>query len=86
MDERWLDAQATARYTGVRIDYLHRFVRAGKLPKPSYHLGPRSPRWDKEELDAAFTGGRAKGGIPLDTERMIEAILNPPPKKTKGGR
>ncbi|WP_421988630.1 hypothetical protein [Roseococcus sp.] len=26
-------------------------MKAGKLPKPSLALGPRQPRWDREELE-----------------------------------
>jgi hypothetical protein len=38
---------------------LQRLVRQGRIPKPDYSLGPRSPRWDREALDASFSGGAA---------------------------
>jgi predicted DNA-binding transcriptional regulator AlpA len=50
-EERWLDAETTAAYLGVWPELLPRLVGQGKIPRPSYHLGYRSPRWDREELD-----------------------------------
>lgn len=49
---RWLDAKALGALVSVREDYLARYVKAGKLPKPSFALGPKQPRWDREELEA----------------------------------
>jgi hypothetical protein len=42
MDEgkRWLKAEDAATYVGVRVDQMRRLVRAGKVPAPSYSLGP----------------------------------------------
>ena len=57
---RWLDREATADYIGVRVDQLPRLRKKGLLPEPSLHLGPRTPRWDRLELDAKF-------GAPLAT-------------------
>lgn len=54
MDDRWLDRDAVATYLRVRVDRVARLVKAGKVPQPSYHLGPRSPRWDRLQLDALF--------------------------------
>ncbi len=56
---RWLDREALADYTSVRVDYVSRLVKAGKLPPPSYHLGPKSPRWDRLAVDACFEGKAA---------------------------
>jgi len=53
---RWLDREAIATYISVRVDYVARLVKAGKLPEPSYHLGPKSPRWDRLVVDACFEG------------------------------
>ncbi len=39
MGERWLKAEATAAYTNIRIDYLKRYVKAGKLPPHPTTLG-----------------------------------------------
>jgi hypothetical protein len=54
---RWLDRDALAEHICVRVDELPRLLRAGKLPTPSLHLGPRSPRWWSADVDARF--GRA---------------------------
>ncbi len=54
---RWLDAEAVALRVSIRPDYVARYVRAGKLPKPRHPFGARQPRWDVQELDA-FMGGR----------------------------
>jgi predicted DNA-binding transcriptional regulator AlpA len=53
---RWLDAEAVARHVSIRPDYVARYVKSGKLPKPRYPFGPRQPRWDREEVDAWMTG------------------------------
>ena len=51
---RWMDRDAAADYISVRVDELPRLVRRGLIPAPSYHLGPRCPRWDRLALDARF--------------------------------
>lgn len=56
---RWLDRDALARHICVRPDAIARLQRAGRLPEPSYHLGPRQPRWDRDQVDAALSGGVA---------------------------
>ncbi|MCB8880065.1 hypothetical protein ACELLULO517_07450 [Acidisoma cellulosilytica] len=53
-DEKWLNAAETAKRMGLRVDQLSRYVRDGKLPEPSYRFGPKSPRWDVDELDASM--------------------------------
>ena len=47
-DGRWLDRDALARHISVRVDAIARLQRAGRLPNPSYHLGQRQPRWDRD--------------------------------------
>ena len=56
---RWLDRDALAAHISVRVDAIARLQRAGRLPVPSYHLGPRQPRWDRDKVDAALSGGVA---------------------------
>ena len=56
---RWLDREALAAHISVRVDAISRLQRAGRLPLPSYHLGPRQPRWDRTKVDAALDGGVA---------------------------
>lgn len=74
-ESRWLDPEATAQYISVRVDQLPRLRRAGKIPAPSYHFGPRSPRYDKTALDALFEGGSAAPDIDRATEEAVNAIL-----------
>lgn len=71
---RWLNAEAAARYICVRVDALRRFVRAGKLPEPSRHLGPRSPRYDREAIDAAFEGRQAAIKVEQTTAEIVQRI------------
>ena len=70
-EARWLDREAAARHVSVRVDQLPRLVRAGRLPQPSYHLGPRNPRWDRLALDSAFQGGLAS----TDPEQVAAAVV-----------
>jgi excisionase family DNA binding protein len=72
VDSRWLNLDELAAYVGVKEHQIRRMVRAGKLPEPSLHLGPRSPRWDREQIDALFTGGKAKSS---DVRRAVDEIL-----------
>jgi hypothetical protein len=53
-EPRWLDLDSAARRINVRPDRMRRLVKAGVLPEPSYALGKRMPRWDRDLLDAAF--------------------------------
>lgn len=48
---RWLDREALAAHISARVDELPRLLRAGKLPAPSYHFGPKSPRWWSADVD-----------------------------------
>ncbi len=70
---RWMDREALAAYVSVRVDYIPRLVRSGKLPEPSYHLGPKCPRWDRAALDACFEGAVRSGPRGID-ELVQEAI------------
>lgn len=53
---RWLDAEAVAVHVCIRPDYVARYVKTGKLPRPRHPFGARQPRWCREELDAWMTG------------------------------
>jgi hypothetical protein len=72
-DSRWLDREATARYISARVDHLPRLIRAGKLPAPSLHLGARSPRWDRESLDALFGAKIAT----IDPDMVVQSSATP---------
>lgn len=67
---RWLDRDALARYINAKVNMLSRLVEQGKLPRPSNHLGPRSPRWDIYAVDAAML--KASGfTIPQSTDEAV---------------
>jgi len=69
---RWLDTDATVRYLSLRNgDALRRLVREGRVPKPDRSLGERNPRWDRDALDAIFTGGAVR----KDTRMVIEDLV-----------
>jgi len=71
---RWLDRDALARHISVRVDAVARFQRAGRLPPPSYHLGPRQPRWDRDKVDAALSGGVASTDPRVAINALAEEI------------
>ena len=72
---RWLDREACAEYISVRVDELPRLVKRGLLPAPSYHLGPRCPRWDRLALDARFSGSAASQAHDLAVQEAVNAIV-----------
>ncbi len=51
-ESRWLDPEAVARMLRVRVSQLPGMIGRGRIPRPSYHLGYRSPRWDRTLLEA----------------------------------
>ena len=72
MIARWLDRDALAVYLSVRVDELPRMQRAGRIPTPSFHLGPRSPRWDRLAIDSLFMG--APSSTP-DIDAMVRGYV-----------
>jgi hypothetical protein len=74
-DPRWLDRDALAAYIAVRVDELPRYTRAGKLPAPSHHLGPRSPRWWSADVDEAFRGKAGSAPPGQKGQSLVEDIL-----------
>ena len=74
-DPRWLDSTETAKYICVRVDALPRLVRQGRIPKPNYDIGPRSPRWDRLALDEAFEGGSDSTNIDELVRVGVQKIL-----------
>ena len=71
---RWLDREALATYVSVRVDYIPRLAKGGKLPAPSYHLGPKCPRWDRAAVDACFEDGLASAGEESHEQRVQAAV------------
>jgi len=74
-EPRWLDRDALAHYVSVRVDEIPRLVKSGRLPAPSFHLGPRSPRWDRLALDACFDGGVASTDPDIAVQGLVNEIL-----------
>jgi hypothetical protein len=78
---RWLDPEATARYLSVRVDQLPKLAKAGKLPEPSRHLGPRQARYDRLKIDALFNPEQPSfQGI---VDAAVQAILAEAPRRKK---
>ncbi len=74
MTERWLAPAQAAAYINVRPDALPRLVKQGRVPPPSYSLGKRLPRYDREALDALFQGGAASNDIDQGVEALLQAM------------
>jgi hypothetical protein len=83
---RWLDRDALAAHISVRVDELPRLSRSGKLPAPSLHLGPRSPRWWSADVDAAFRPGVGSGSPDLVIEDAIAQIGKGRPRRSQEAR
>lgn len=73
-DARWLDREALARHICVKPSAVSRLLRDGRLPAPSYHLGPRNPRWDRAQVDAAFDGGLASANASQAIHALAQEI------------
>lgn len=73
-EPRWLDADAAADYLSLRVDAFLRAVNAGTIPKPSRHLGPRRPRWDRDALDSVMIGGTASTNTRIAVDALAEEI------------
>lgn len=69
---RWLGLAEAAAYLSLRPDRLMPLVKAGRLPRPSYALGSRQPRWDRDALDRAFDGGLAS----TDADQAVAAVAD----------
>jgi hypothetical protein len=80
---RWLDRDAAARYLSQSPDKLRRLVKAGKLPTPSYHMGPKSPLWDREVLDAVLAGKVASRQPEVPLAEAVSALAF---RLAQGGR
>jgi hypothetical protein len=83
---RWLSRRAAAEYLSMEVDHLKRHVKSGKLPAPSFHLGPKSPRWDREALDAAIQGGQGQAEMYEEAVNDILSGKYSRRRKTDGGR
>lgn len=59
-DSRWWDAVQVAAFLQVRVIDLPRLLGRRRIPRPSYHLGYASPRWDRGEVVALRKQGRIR--------------------------
>ena len=50
----WVDTRHAAVHVGTGEARFLCMVKEGRFPRPSYHLGERSPRWNTEALDRAM--------------------------------
>ena len=73
LQPRWLDPEDAARYIGARPDQLPKLVKAGKLPEPSRHLGPRQARYDRLKIDALFNPEQpsVQGAVDAAVQKII---------------
>lgn len=72
-ESRWLDREAVADYISKQPHDIRRLVRDGRIPPPTYHLGQRSPRWDKFAVDAAMSRN-LQSFAPRRIDEALEAI------------
>ena len=68
---RWLNRDEVARYLSLRVEAVDRMARDGRLPLPSYSLGPRNPRWDRIAIDTLMEGGVSSA----DADAAFEAAI-----------
>ena len=52
IEPRWLTRAQVATYLNLTTDRLRRLIKTKRLPPPSYHLGERSPRFDRFSIDS----------------------------------
>ena len=71
---RWLDVAGVAVHLSCGKAAVWRLARAGKLPNPTRHLGPRSPRWDRDAIDAMIVGRAADDDAEAIIARAIDTI------------
>ena len=92
-ESRWLDAETVAKMLRVRASQLPGMVGRGRIPRPSYHLGYRSPRWDRGLLDVRLRDAtlvqegaaeeRFHATVDAD-EPMTEPVHEPPAAPDSG--
>jgi len=75
MTARWLDEETAARHLCLRPTAFRARVKGGTLPQPSYHLGPRSPRWDREALDSALAPSATSPNTRQQVNQAVAQIL-----------
>lgn len=83
LEPRWLSSRDTADYICVRVGDLARLVKQGRIPAPSYAIGPRQPRWDRLVLDAHFEGRSGSSDIDAAAQAMVQDILSEPLRRRR---
>ncbi len=83
VEPRWLDVDGASKRMCMRADAFMRAVKRGKLPPPSYAIGERSPRWDRDALDAKMEGARRSTIVRIDSHALAEKIANEGRKSRK---
>ena len=68
-----------ARVLQVSRAQFYRLLQDGRLPPPSYALGPRSPRWNLEELANLVITPHANGAATA----ADDAGLPPAPRRAR---
>lgn len=71
---RWMNAEHAARYLDIHLDAFRRKVAGGVLPKPSYSLGSRTPRWWSGALDVVMDPGTASMDPRVAVNALAEKI------------
>lgn len=70
----WLDAEGAAKHLSIKLDAFRRKVAEGVLPKPSYALGPRTPRWSVASLDVVMDPGIASTDVRTAVDALAQEI------------
>jgi hypothetical protein len=77
MTPRWLDAPAAAAHLSYpSVQAFLDAVKRDVLPAPCRRLGPRSPRWDRDALDALMTTSATSENTRAIVDAAIQEIQN----------
>ena len=82
----WLDRRALAERLLISRDDIARLVKRGRLPVPSYHLGPRSPRWDAEAIDTMMAGRQTAASTDAIVQEAARALAQGRQNRTPQAR
>lgn len=75
MTPRWLDAPAAAAHLSYpSVQAFLDAVKRDVLPAPCRRLGPRSPRWDRDALDALMADGAASDDMGARINATVQRI------------
>lgn len=81
----WLSAAEAALYLSCRGGgaAVRRLARIGRLPKPSMHLGPASPRWSREQIDELMHGRQVQDARAERVQEWLDSVRQSGPKKAR---